>query len=112
MTLAADRNALVADSLYRVAITYRTGRLITESKFTANGTNELRDKPNRRVDFPGGDTTVYRARSDQVPYGLVRYRWPSRAHPSAARTARCHPAYAARASVAPAPGVTTDTRCA
>ena len=58
---------VVADSLYRVAITYRTGRLITESKFTVNGTIELRDKPNRRVEFSGGDTTVYRARFDQVP---------------------------------------------
>lgn len=58
---------VVADSLYRVVVTYNTGRLITESKFTVDGTMELDDKPNRRIEFTGGDTTIYRARFDQAP---------------------------------------------
>ena len=49
------------DSLFRGTVTYRTGFLKTEVKFTVNGAFELVDAPNRRVVFTG-DTTVFRAR--------------------------------------------------
>ncbi len=58
--LAAASN----DSLYRLAVTYRTGYLKTDVKFVVNGEFELRDKPNRRVEFTG-DTTRYRATFDR-----------------------------------------------
>ena len=51
---------------YVVAITYRTGYLVTEVKFTMNGEFELANKDNRIVRMSrtstGGDTTVYRAK--------------------------------------------------
>ena len=75
-------------------------------------------------------TVVYRGRRREDPptLNIPRLRPPasrenptvggyasgalSRAQPSAARTARCHPPYAALASDAPAPGWITETRCA
>ncbi|MES3033286.1 MAG: hypothetical protein V4813_04750 [Gemmatimonadota bacterium] len=60
---------VVKDSLYRVVITYRTGYLITQAKFTVNGEFELKDGENRRITFAkgdaNGDTTIYRARFNQ-----------------------------------------------
>jgi putative oxidoreductase len=56
---------VVKDSLYRVVITYRTGYLITQAKFTVNGEFELKDRDNRRITFATGDTTIYRARFNQ-----------------------------------------------
>ena len=58
---------VVKDSLYRLVVTYRTGCLVTETKFAVNGKLELHDKPNRRIEFTGGDTTIYRARFNQTP---------------------------------------------
>lgn len=60
--------AVVPDSFYRVVITYHTGYLKTEVKFTIDGTFELEKSDNRRVEFKmNGDTTFYRARFDQAP---------------------------------------------
>lgn len=57
--------AVVRDSLYRATVTYHTGYLATEVKFTVNGTFELADGANRTVRLArttvGGDTTIYRA---------------------------------------------------
>lgn len=48
--------------LYRAVVTYHTGFLKTEVKFTVNGRFELDGKDNRRVAFDmTRDTTVYRA---------------------------------------------------
>ena len=51
---------------YVVAITYHTGYLVTEVKFTVNGEFELANRDNRTVRVArtttGGDTTVYRAK--------------------------------------------------
>jgi putative oxidoreductase len=56
---------LSADSLYRAVVTYHTGYLATEVKFTVNGSFELANGDNRTVRLArtttGGDTTVYRA---------------------------------------------------
>lgn len=53
---------------YVVAVTYHTGYLITEVKFTVNGEFELANTDNRIVHMArtttGGDTTVYRAKYD------------------------------------------------
>ena len=61
----------VAGGPYVVAVTYRTGYLVTEVKFTVNGEFELADKDNRIVRMVpttrGGDTTVYRAQYNVVP---------------------------------------------
>lgn len=54
--------------LYGGAVTYRTGSLRTEVKFTANGTFELQNAPNRIVRLVpttrGNDTTVVRVTFD------------------------------------------------
>jgi len=52
------------DSVFRGVVTYHTGSLKTEMKFTVNGAFEFEDAANRRVVFTG-DTTVYRARFDR-----------------------------------------------
>jgi putative oxidoreductase len=56
---------VIRDSLYRAVVTYHTGYLATEVKFTVNGTFELANSDNRKVRLTkttvGGDTTVYRA---------------------------------------------------
>jgi hypothetical protein len=60
--------AVVADSLYRTTVTYRTGYRATEVKFTVNGTFEFDNGDNRRVPFEmNGDTTIYRARFNVRP---------------------------------------------
>ena len=59
--------ALKKDSLYRAVVTTHTGYKVTEVKFTLNGSFELKDQPNRRVEFDGGDTPVYRAKFDVRP---------------------------------------------
>jgi putative oxidoreductase len=55
----------VAGGPHTVAVTYHTGYLITEVKFTVNGEFELTNQDNRTVrvrrTVTGGDTTVYRA---------------------------------------------------
>ena len=59
---------VVPDSLYRTTVTYRSGRLKTEVKFTVNGTFEFDNADNRRVPFDmSGDTTIYRARFNVRP---------------------------------------------
>ncbi len=56
----------VAGGPYVAAVTYHTGYLVTEVKFTVNGEFELAEQDNRTVRVPptrtGGDTTVYRAK--------------------------------------------------
>jgi putative oxidoreductase len=52
---------LVKDSLYTANITTVTGYKFAEIKFTVNGEFELKDKPNRRVQFADADTTFYNA---------------------------------------------------
>lgn len=59
--------AVAGNSIYRVAVTYHTGYLKTDVKFTVNGDFEFKDGDNRRVPFATGDTTVYRARFNQRP---------------------------------------------
>lgn len=54
-------NTIIADSLYETVITYKTGLLFTEVKFTMNGEKELKDQPSRRIDFAEGDTTYVHA---------------------------------------------------
>jgi hypothetical protein len=60
--------ALVAvrpDSLYRTVVTYRTGALVTEVKFTVDGAYEFANGDNRTIRFaPLGDTTIVRATFD------------------------------------------------
>lgn len=58
---------VVPDSLYRATVTYHTGSLKSEVKFTVNGEFELQDGANRRVPLATGDTTVYRARFNVRP---------------------------------------------
>jgi hypothetical protein len=57
------------ESLYTATVTYRTGYLATEVKFTVNGVFELQDGENRRVRVAktttGGDTTIYSAVFDR-----------------------------------------------
>ncbi|RTQ45996.1 hypothetical protein EJV47_22825 [Hymenobacter gummosus] len=57
---------VVPGRLYRAVVTTRTGYLFTEVKFTLNGEFELPKQDNRRVQFAATDTTVYRARFDQL----------------------------------------------
>lgn len=53
---------VLRDSLFRTVVTYRTGALVTEMKFTLDGIVELEGRGNRRIRFaPLGDTTVVRA---------------------------------------------------
>jgi hypothetical protein len=52
---------VVKDSLYKAIITTETGYLFAEIKFTVNGTYELQNQPNRRVQFTQQDTTYYKA---------------------------------------------------
>lgn len=49
------------DSLYRIIVSATTGYKFVEVKFTVNGEFELKEKPNRRVEFAEGDTTYYEA---------------------------------------------------
>lgn len=56
---------VVPESLYVVTVTYHTGYLATDVKFTVNGEFELAEQENRRVrvvpTVTGGDTTVVHA---------------------------------------------------
>ncbi len=58
---------VMKDSLFRVAVTYHTGYLQTEVKFTVNGEFEFQQSDNRRVVFGPSDTTVYQARFNVRP---------------------------------------------
>lgn len=61
---------LKADSLpgrYRGVVSYQTGYLFTEVKFTVNGAFELQNGPNRRVEFSKGDTTFYNVTFNVIP---------------------------------------------
>lgn len=49
------------DSLYQATVTYTTGYLFTEVKFTVNDTFELAQSDNRRVIFSKKDTTFYKS---------------------------------------------------
>lgn len=42
---------VVKDNLYKAVITTETGYLFVEGKCTVNGNFELKDKPNRRIEF-------------------------------------------------------------
>lgn len=54
-----------SEGIWTTTVTYRTGRLVTDVKFSVNGEFELQDAPNRTVRVPktttGGDTMVHRA---------------------------------------------------
>ena len=52
---------LIKDSLYTGTITAVTGYKFAEIKFTVNGDFELKEQPNRRVQFTRNDTTYYNA---------------------------------------------------
>jgi hypothetical protein len=75
LTWDGDRalDAVQPGALYRTAVTYRTGYLVTRAKFTVNGEFELADGDNRVIRFATtGDTTWYRAvfdvpRPDSAP---------------------------------------------
>lgn len=51
----------VKDSLYTATVTAVTGYKFAEIKFTIDGEFELKEQPNRRVEFSEGDTTFYNA---------------------------------------------------
>ncbi len=53
--------AIISDSLYQQTISYETGYMFTEIKFTVNDTFELAERDNRRVNFSKEDTTYYKA---------------------------------------------------
>lgn len=55
-----------SDSTYRAVVTYQTGYLFTEVKFTVEGAFELAEQPNRRVVFAATDTTFYEATFDKL----------------------------------------------
>ena len=59
-------NTLIKDSLYQLTISAITGYKFVEVKFTINGEFELKEKPNRRVEFAEGDTTYYEAVFDKL----------------------------------------------
>ncbi len=61
-----EMKELVKDSLYTATVTAVTGYKFAEIKFTVNGDFELKEKPNRRVQFDDGDTTFYNATFDKV----------------------------------------------
>ncbi|MDI6048561.1 hypothetical protein QLS31_01815 [Flavobacterium sp. XS2P24] len=50
------------DSLYEIAVTFKTGYKFTEVKFVVNDTIEFKDKDNRRILFSEKDTTFYNAK--------------------------------------------------
>ena len=56
---------VVKDSLYTTTFKMRTGYLLVEAAFTVNDTVELKDKPNRRIQFAKEGGTVYRAVFDE-----------------------------------------------
>ena len=56
---------VVKDSLYVARFTVVTGYKTGEIKFTVNGDFELKNQPNRVVNFPETDSMVYRAVYDQ-----------------------------------------------
>ncbi len=49
------------DSLYTATVTFLTGYKFTEVKFVVNDEFELKDQDNRRVQYSGADTTIYKA---------------------------------------------------
>lgn len=51
--------AIVKDSLYKAVITTETGYLFGEIKCTVNGNFELKDKPNRRINFDTKKDTTF-----------------------------------------------------
>lgn len=54
------------DSTFHTIVTYQTGYLFTEVKFTVDGNFELENAPNRLVTFSSGDTTYYSAIYNQA----------------------------------------------
>lgn len=56
---------VVKDSLYVARFTVVTGYKTGEIKFTVNGEFELKNQPNRLVQFSETDSMVYRAVFDQ-----------------------------------------------
>jgi hypothetical protein len=50
---------IVKDSLYKAVITTETGYLFGEIKCTVNGNFELKDKPNRRINFDTKKDTTF-----------------------------------------------------
>lgn len=57
--------AIILDSVYESHVTYQTGYLFTEVKFTLNGKFEREGKPNRKIIFSSSDTTTVYARFDE-----------------------------------------------
>lgn len=50
---------VIKDSLYKAIITTQTGYLFAEGKCTVNGTFELQDQPNRRINFDTKNDTTF-----------------------------------------------------
>lgn len=50
---------VVKDSLYKTIITTETGYLFMEGKCTVNGTFELQNQPNRRINFDTKNDTTF-----------------------------------------------------
>lgn len=50
---------IVKDSLYKTIITTETGYLFAEGKCTVNGTFELQNQPNRRINFDTKNDTTF-----------------------------------------------------
>jgi hypothetical protein len=60
-----EMKPLINDSVYSATATTITGYKFAEIKFTVNGGYELKEKPNRRLNFSDKDTTYYNAVFDK-----------------------------------------------
>jgi hypothetical protein len=58
--------SVIKDTLYTDTFSFITGYKFTEVKFTVNDKFELNDKPNRKIAFEKGDTTIYQAKFDAI----------------------------------------------
>lgn len=56
-----EMKPLIKDSIYTATVITITGYKFAELKFTVNGEFELKEQPNRRLNFSDKDTTYYNA---------------------------------------------------
>ena len=56
-----EMKEVIKDSLYSATINCVTGYKFAEVKFTVNGDFEMKNKPNRRIEFNNKDTIYYNA---------------------------------------------------
>jgi len=53
--------AIKPNKLYQTTVTYKTGYKFTEVKFVVDNKFELKESPNRRIEFKNNGTTYYKA---------------------------------------------------